>query len=190
MARRTLSGAYSERKIAVATPTGIATMAAIPATSRVPAARGRTPYDWGLSIGDHRAPRRKSQMGISMKNPHAWESRLTTMPIVVKMDTMAHAKKIVLTTWPSMSRRGRLGPDARLVPVFPTGPEVAMLPSTCLSFEVLYVSLGLSGNSVFRDCRSTLCTRYLLFISSALVYAEASSGMYPTSRVSARPCSM
>ena len=41
--RLILSGAYSARKIAIASPTGIATRSASPATRSVPPTRGRTP---------------------------------------------------------------------------------------------------------------------------------------------------
>ena len=66
-----LSGAYSDKKIAVINPIGKATIAAIAVTKRVPETKGKTPYERGFNIGVHLVPVKKSQIGISSKKLNA-----------------------------------------------------------------------------------------------------------------------
>ena len=121
MMRRSPSGAYSDKKIAVANPTGTATSAPTSVTSIVPDTSGSTPYDLGLRMGDQFVPVRNSQTEISTKNPHAFMVRLSRIPNVVRTETSAHAKNSQRTTVPSQRLRERLNRGASVGPGFAVG---------------------------------------------------------------------
>ena len=91
---RTRAGAYSLRKIAVASPTGRAMMQAPAVTSKVPTTRGQTPKRWGVNRGVHLVSPKKSAMGTSRKKSTVSVARMTIMPTVVPMDTRPHISRM------------------------------------------------------------------------------------------------
>ena len=112
-ALRSQEGAYSLRKIAVMSPTGMAKSAANAATNRVPARSGRIPKCAGLKAGVHLVSVKYSQMDTTRKNPTVSSRRVAIIPNVVSIDANAQRNRRGWIT-ASLARRtrasrGRLG---------------------------------------------------------------------------------
>src|SRR5688500_7042404 len=86
-------------------PTGIAMIPAMPATSRVPVTSGRTPKRCGAERGAHSLPKKKSVSGTAWKNANVSKIRTRTMPNVVRTLTPAAPSRRVSTTRSVLRRR-------------------------------------------------------------------------------------
>ena len=99
---RTLSGAYSLRKMALSSPRGSATTIDRMAIISVALTRASTPKCLEANRGVHRVPVMNSIKETSPKNGRALNTRMATMPTVVRTDIMVHRTMMTV-----MIRSGR-----------------------------------------------------------------------------------
>ena len=101
--RRTRSGAYSLRKMALSRPRGSATTMDRTAIISVALTSASTPKCLEANSGVHRVPVMNSMNETSPKNGRALNKRMATMPTVVSTDIMV--QRIMMTV---MIRSGRI----------------------------------------------------------------------------------